>query len=125
MNQPDAHDLLVTAHEALLTHLLPALPKGLHYEGRMVASAMLIASRELAQAADCTEVERQAQVRHACRLFVTAAHLQADAADGLDGAIGALDVEQLEDGGVGGGNAHADTLWFSRRRLDTSSIEPR
>ncbi|MDD2130577.1 hypothetical protein D3C76_449890 [compost metagenome] len=60
MNQPDAHDLLVTAHEALLTHLLPALPKGLHYEGRMVASAMLIASRELAQAADCTEVERQA-----------------------------------------------------------------
>ena len=60
MNQPDARDLLVTARDTLLTHLLPALPKGLHYQGRMVASAMLIASRELAQAADCAEVERQA-----------------------------------------------------------------
>lgn len=60
MNQPDARDLLVTARDTLLTHLLPPLPKGLHYQGRMVASAMLIASRELAQAADCAEVECQA-----------------------------------------------------------------
>jgi hypothetical protein len=60
MNQPDAHDLLPTARDAVLKQLLPALPGHLHYEARMVASAMLIASRELAQAAACADIERQA-----------------------------------------------------------------
>jgi len=60
MNQPDAQDLLVTARDTLLKHLLPALPAPLHYEARMVASAMQIASRELAQAAACADIERQA-----------------------------------------------------------------
>ncbi|AXM94497.1 DUF6285 domain-containing protein [Pseudomonas plecoglossicida] len=60
MNQPDAQDLLATARDTLLKHLLPALPAPLHYEARMVASAMLIASRELAQAQACADIERQA-----------------------------------------------------------------
>jgi len=60
MNQPDARDLLATARETLLAQLLPALPAQLHYEGRMIASAMLIASRELAQSAACADLERQA-----------------------------------------------------------------
>ncbi|MBO9547914.1 DUF6285 domain-containing protein [Pseudomonas sp.] len=60
MNQPDAHDLLLTAREAVLKQLLPALPTHLHYEARMVASALLIASRELAQGPSCAAIERQA-----------------------------------------------------------------
>ncbi|MCY1313703.1 hypothetical protein D9M70_642510 [compost metagenome] len=56
---------------------------------------------------------------------LAAAHLQAHTADGLDGAVGALHIQQLEHRGVGGGYRHATTLWFSRLRLDTSSIEPR
>ncbi|WP_236238229.1 MULTISPECIES: DUF6285 domain-containing protein [Pseudomonas] len=60
MNQPDAHDLLLTARDAVLQQLLPALPAHLHYEARMVASALLIASRELAQGAACADTERQA-----------------------------------------------------------------
>lgn len=60
MNQPDAQDLLLTARDAVLRQLLPALPAHLHYEARMVASAMLIASRELAQAAACADIERHA-----------------------------------------------------------------
>jgi hypothetical protein len=60
MNPPDAQDLLLTARDAVLKQLLPALPAHLHYEARMVASALLIASREVAQAAACADIERQA-----------------------------------------------------------------
>ncbi|OUM28395.1 DUF6285 domain-containing protein [Pseudomonas putida] len=60
MNQPDAQDLLLTARDAVLRQLLPALPAHLHYEARMVASALLIASREAAQGATCADIERQA-----------------------------------------------------------------
>jgi len=35
MNQPDAQDLLLTARDAVLRQLLPALPAHLHYEARM------------------------------------------------------------------------------------------
>lgn len=45
LEQPDAADLLNTAREALLQKLLPALPAHLHYEARMIANAMAIASR--------------------------------------------------------------------------------
>lgn len=45
---PDAHDLLLTARESLLQRLLPGLPAHLHYEARMLANALAIASRELA-----------------------------------------------------------------------------
>jgi len=60
MNQPDAQDLLLTARDAVLKQLLPALPAHLHYEARMVASALLIASREAAQGVACADIERQA-----------------------------------------------------------------
>lgn len=60
MNPPDPQDLLLTARDAVLRQLLPALPAHLHYEARMVASALLIASREAAQGAACADIERQA-----------------------------------------------------------------
>lgn len=49
---PDAHDLLLTARESLLQRLLPALPAHLHYEARMLASALAIALREQAPSAE-------------------------------------------------------------------------
>lgn len=63
MNQPDARDLLATAREVLLQQLLPALPASLHYEARMIASAMAIAGREMAQALACAQAETQALAR--------------------------------------------------------------
>src|SRR5574337_1195798 len=63
MNQPDARDLLATARELLLKQLLPALPASLHYEARMIASAMAIAAREMAQATACAQAEAQALAR--------------------------------------------------------------
>lgn len=43
--RPEGPELLAAAREALLARLLPALPPALHYEARMVANAMAIASR--------------------------------------------------------------------------------
>ncbi|MNZ60060.1 hypothetical protein D3C78_781200 [compost metagenome] len=63
MNQPDARDLLATARELLLKQLLPALPASLHYEARMIASAMAIAAREMEQAAACAQAEVEALAR--------------------------------------------------------------
>jgi hypothetical protein len=48
LEAPDAADLLTTARDALLQKLLPALPASLHYEARMAASAIAIASRAIA-----------------------------------------------------------------------------
>ena len=42
----DAADLIETAREALLSGLLPSLPKECRYVGLMVANAMAIAARE-------------------------------------------------------------------------------
>lgn len=47
LEAPDAADLLATAREALLGKLLPALPPALHYEARMAANAIAIASRAI------------------------------------------------------------------------------
>ena len=47
LEAPDAADLLATAREALLQKLLPALPPELHYEARMAANAIAIASRAI------------------------------------------------------------------------------
>nr|WP_314070018.1 DUF6285 domain-containing protein [uncultured Roseococcus sp.] len=55
LESPDAADLLATAREALLEKLLPALPPALHYEARMAANAIAIASR--ATAADPAPAE--------------------------------------------------------------------
>lgn len=55
LEAPDAADLLATAREALLQKLLPALPAHLHYEARMAANAIAIASRAIA--ADPAPVE--------------------------------------------------------------------
>lgn len=63
MNQPDARDLLATARELLLKQLLPALPASLHYEARMIASAMAMALREMELAAACTQAEAAALAR--------------------------------------------------------------
>jgi hypothetical protein len=52
---------------------------------------------------------------------LTATHLQADAADGLDGAIRAFNVQQFQHRLIGYGRSHAASL----RRLDTSSMLPR
>ncbi|MEH6386804.1 DUF6285 domain-containing protein [Pseudomonas profundi] len=46
MSRPHADALLQTARQTLFTQLLPALPKELHYEARMIANAMIIAARE-------------------------------------------------------------------------------
>ncbi|MBB3898755.1 phosphotransferase [Roseococcus suduntuyensis] len=52
LEAPDAADLLATAREALLGKLLPALPPALHYEARMAANAIAIASRAIGVAPD-------------------------------------------------------------------------
>jgi hypothetical protein len=55
LEAPDAADLLATVRESLLQKLLPALPPQLHYEARMAANAIAIASRAIA--ADPAPVE--------------------------------------------------------------------
>ena len=55
--RPDARDLLGTARELLLRKLLPALPERLHYDARMVANAIAIATREIELAADTGRAE--------------------------------------------------------------------
>ena len=55
--QVDARELLITARDALLQSILPNLPEGLHYEARMIANAMRIASRELALGASADRLE--------------------------------------------------------------------
>ncbi|MBU2952914.1 DUF6285 domain-containing protein [Marinobacter sp. F3R08] len=46
MNNPDAHELLMTARDVLMSRVFPLVPEDLHYEIRMIASAMGIAARE-------------------------------------------------------------------------------
>ena len=53
----DGCQLLATARDALLQRLLPALPTTLHYEARMIANAMLIASRDLALGYNAEQME--------------------------------------------------------------------
>jgi hypothetical protein len=48
LEAPDAADLLNTARDSLLQKLLPALPPEQHYEARMAANAIAIASRAIA-----------------------------------------------------------------------------
>lgn len=55
LEAPDAADLLATARDSLLQKLLPALPPHLHYEARMAANALAIASR--AMVAEAAPVE--------------------------------------------------------------------
>ncbi|MGS0742782.1 DUF6285 domain-containing protein [Glaciimonas sp. GG7] len=55
--QVDGPELLKTARDALLQHLLPALPDALRYEARMIANAMLIASRDLALGPGTAQLE--------------------------------------------------------------------
>ena len=64
MTQPNAIELIETARDVLLEQLLPALPESLHYECRMIASAMAMACREieLAPMAEQVEEQRLAQV---------------------------------------------------------------
>lgn len=57
MNAPDARELLSTSRELLLEQLLAALPSHLHYECRMIASAMAIAVREIEQGDRCMQIE--------------------------------------------------------------------
>ncbi|MFD2643645.1 DUF6285 domain-containing protein [Pseudomonas japonica] len=67
MNAPDARELLSTSRELLLDRLLAALPTDLHYEARMIASAMAIALREIDQGDDCAQLE----ARELSRLLAT------------------------------------------------------
>ncbi|SDN83388.1 DUF6285 domain-containing protein [Pseudomonas jinjuensis] len=63
MSRSDAQDLLSTARQTLLEQLLPALPAGLHYEARMIASAMAMAAREMALEPERREVEAASLAR--------------------------------------------------------------
>ncbi|MNZ16747.1 hypothetical protein D3C78_337270 [compost metagenome] len=63
MSQSDARDLLATARELLLKQLLPALPESLHYETRMIASAMAMALREMELAPAIAQAEKETLVR--------------------------------------------------------------
>ena len=45
-NISDATDLLATARDALLSELLPALPKDKRYTAMMIANVLAVASRE-------------------------------------------------------------------------------
>lgn len=44
---PDARELLAVARAALIDAVLPTVPEAMHYDVRMIASAMEIAEREL------------------------------------------------------------------------------
>lgn len=59
MSRPDAPALLQTARQTLFDRLLPALPKELHYEARMIANAMIIAAREQQQGLESTQREQE------------------------------------------------------------------
>lgn len=60
IGQPDGSDLLTTARDVLLNDLLALLPSDKRYEGRMVASAMAIAARELKQGRQLDLAHQQA-----------------------------------------------------------------
>lgn len=64
MIQPNATQLMQTAREVLLKQLMPALPEHLHYECRMIASAMAMTCREidLGPSAEWVEEQRLADV---------------------------------------------------------------
>jgi len=59
MSRPSAPALLQTARQTLFSHLLPALPRELQYEARMIANAMIIAVREQQMGDACTGQERE------------------------------------------------------------------
>ncbi|MGE8051397.1 DUF6285 domain-containing protein [Pseudomonas monteilii] len=56
---PDAENLLLTARLSLLNDVLPQLPESLRYQVRMIANAMVIASRELKQGDNANAREAQ------------------------------------------------------------------
>lgn len=60
MSAPNATELLATARGLLLEKLLPALPAGLAYDCRMIASAMAIAAREIELGDSAADVEGEA-----------------------------------------------------------------
>lgn len=62
MSRPSAANLLITARQLLLDELLPALPRELHYETRMIANAMIIAARDQQQGNSCI-IEEQRQLQ--------------------------------------------------------------
>ncbi|MGK8436804.1 DUF6285 domain-containing protein [Ectopseudomonas hydrolytica] len=64
MTTANAKELLSTARGLLLAEVLPALPPHLHYECRMIASALAMAAREITDGdrAVCLEVEALAQI---------------------------------------------------------------
>lgn len=57
MNSPDAHELLTVASETLLSRVLPAVPKDLEYDVRMIARAMAISAREFRNGRSIEETE--------------------------------------------------------------------
>lgn len=59
MSRPSAPDLLMTARQLLLDELLPALPRDLHYQARMIANAMSIAARDQQQGSSCAAEEAE------------------------------------------------------------------
>jgi uncharacterized protein DUF6285 len=66
--EPGGEDLLRVARDTLLGKLLPQLPPESHYTARMVANAMAIAGRELAQeskhvSADADTARLAAEIR--------------------------------------------------------------
>lgn len=59
MNHPDANELLMTARHVLMSRVFPAVPEELHYEIRMIASAMGIAAREARKGGLVDGMERE------------------------------------------------------------------
>lgn len=69
-DQPSGADLLSVARETLLDSLLPSVPRGEHYNARMIANAMAMAQRELTHGAAVQALQQQlvAQFCQACGL---------------------------------------------------------
>ena len=57
MTNSNAIELLGTARDLLLKQLLPALPETLHYECRMVASTLAMATREIERGSQALQIE--------------------------------------------------------------------
>ena len=61
-DRPSGAELLDQARQELLEELLPALPRSLVLQARMIASAMAIAARELRRPSDpYQDIEKQLQ----------------------------------------------------------------
>ncbi|WP_029654349.1 DUF6285 domain-containing protein [Marinobacter daepoensis] len=98
MNHPDASELLAAARETLMKEVFPAVPDSLHYEIRMIASAMGIAAREAEQREAAIQEEMSLCSRLLPKTVVVGTTSQDEARRALARAIRAGQFDQEAQG---------------------------